>query len=182
MSRNSVDRRALRTRHLLAQALIELGAARDVDSLEVAALTDAAGVGRSTFYTHFASKDDFLVRSFVDMIAAMAAREGDAGAILPARALLQHVHQANEFARNVTRAEAYAALMAAGEVKLRALAESNLAQLKPEWDAERRRETAVYVAGGLIGLLRWWMENGLRQSPERMFEAFERLSQSAMAD
>ncbi len=187
MSRNgnhhaSVDRRALRTRNLLAQALIELGAANDVDLLEVGDLAQAAGVARSPFYTHFASKDDFLVRSFVDMIGAMATRDGDAGAIVPARALFQHVHEAGEFARNIVRAERFPALMAAGEVKLRAIAEENLSRLKPDWDGEHRRETAIYVAGGLMGLLRWWMESGLKKSPEELQCAFDRLSRAALAD
>lgn len=70
--------------------------------------------------------------------------------------------------------------MAAGEAKLREIAEGSLARLKPDWPRDRRRETAVYVAGGFIGLLRWWMESGLKKSPNEMQAAFERLTRAAM--
>jgi hypothetical protein len=80
----------------------------------------------------------------------------------------------------VAKAEAFPAQMAAGEAKLREIAETNLVRLKPDWTRERRRETAVYIAGGFIGLLRWWMESGLKKTPDEMQAAFERLTKAAM--
>ena len=182
---HAIDKRALRTRNLLAQALMDLGAAQDVDTLEVGALAAQAGIGRSTFYEHFASKDDFLIRSFVNMLnateAAFAAKYPERADLLPSQALFQHVHEAQDFAVQMARAAIFPRQMAAGEATLRAIVETNLARLKPDWALERRRETAVYVAAGFIGLLRWWMQSGLKQTPERMQEAFARLSESAMA-
>jgi AcrR family transcriptional regulator len=181
-----IDRRALRTQHLLAEALMSLGAARGLDSFDVAALVDTAGVARSTFYTHFADKDDFLVRSFVNMIAtaeaALAAKHPERDDLLPSQSLFAHIHAAGDFARAVPRSQIYLKQMAAGEAKLRDIAETNLARLKPDWPHERRRDTAIYVAGGFIGLVRWWMESGLKQSPEHMQQAFARLSRNSLAD
>ena len=65
-----VDPRVSRTRVLLAEALMSLGAAQDIETIEIGDLVEEAGIARSTFYAHFAGKDDFLVRSFVNMIAA----------------------------------------------------------------------------------------------------------------
>jgi AcrR family transcriptional regulator len=181
-----MDRRARRTRELLAEALMTLGAAHEVDDIEVGGLAAAAGVGRSTFYTHYASKDDFLVASFVNLLgmseAAMAKHDPDRTDLLPARPLFQHIYEAQDFARAIVRSRAFARQMAAGEAKLRAIAEANLARLKPQWPLERRRETAVFVAAGFIGLLRWWMEGGVRHEPARMRAAFERLSACALQD
>jgi AcrR family transcriptional regulator len=181
-----IDARALRTRQLLAQALISLGAARSVDELEVTDLVQEAGVARSTFYAHFAGKDDFLVRSFVNMIAAMEAamrtRYPDHEDLLPSRGLFAHVQEAGDFALRMARSDAFSAQMEAGEAKLREIAEANLRRLRPDWIADRRRETAVYVAGGFIGLLRWWMRNGLNRSAEDMQAAFERLTRKALGD
>jgi AcrR family transcriptional regulator len=179
-----IDARTLRTRQLLAEALMSLGAARGVDELDVGEIVEKAGVARSTFYAHYAGKDDFLVRSFVTMIAATeaATREHfpEREDLLPSRALIQHVHDAQDFARRIATSEAFPAQMAAGEAKLREIAEANLERLKPDWARERRRETAVYVAGGFIGLLRWWIESGVKKSPEQMQAAFERLTRNAM--
>jgi AcrR family transcriptional regulator len=179
----NIDARALRTRQLLAEALMSLGAARGVDDLDVCELVEEAGVARSTFYAHYAGKDDFLVRSFVNMIAATeAARERypEREDLLPSWSLFQHVYEARDFARRAARAEVFPAQMAAGEAKLREIVEANLARVKPEWTRDRRRETAVYVAAGFIGLLRWWMESGLKKTPDEMQAAFVRLTKTAM--
>jgi AcrR family transcriptional regulator len=179
-----IDARTLRTRHLLAEALITLGATRGVDDLEVGEIVEEAGVARSTFYAHYAGKDDFLVRSFVNMIAATEAvvreRIPERADLLTSRALFHHVHEAQDFARRIATSEVFPAQMAAGEAKLREIVEANLVRLKPDWARERRRETAVYVAGGFMGLLRWWMESGLKKTPQEMQAAFERLTKAAM--
>jgi AcrR family transcriptional regulator len=181
-----IDARALRTRHLLAEALMSLGAARSVDELDVGEIVQEAGVARSTFYAHFAGKDDFLVRSFVNMIAAteaaVRARYPEREDLLPSLPLFAHVHRAGDFARRVAQSEIFSAQMAAGEAKLREIVEANLARLKPGWPRDRRSETAVYVAAGFIGLLRWWMQTGLKRTPEDMQAAFDRLTRNAMGD
>jgi AcrR family transcriptional regulator len=182
----ALDRRARRTRQLLAEALLNLGAEGDIDAIGVGELAGEAGVGRSTFYQHFASKDDFLIRSFVELLAATeaacAAHAPDRPDIIPSRPLFAHVAGVGAFVRSLVQSEVYPRQMAAGEAKLRVIAEANLARRMPQWSAERRREAAVFIAGGFIGLLRWWMENGLRQPPDRMQAAFERLTQSVLND
>jgi len=180
-----LDKRARRTRELLADALLALGAASTIDDLAVGDLAEGAGVSRSTFYQHFASKDDFLVRSWVNLLQATedacAQRFPDRADIIASKPLFHHVAQAREFVRSLVRSEIYPRQMAAGEEKLRAIAEANVARRMPHWSKERRRETAIYIAGGFVGLLRWWMESGLKRSPEDMQAAFERLSASALA-
>ncbi len=191
MSSNSfdllpIDRRTRRTRALLAEALMELGAAREIDAIDVGDLVEAAGIGRSTFYTHYAGKDDFLISSFINLIVmaeeALAAMDPEREDIIPSHPLLAHVHAAGDFARNIVTAEVFPRQMAAGEEKLRAIAEKNLARRMPDWSVERRRETAIYAAAGFIGLLRWWMRTGLRQTPEHMQRVFAQLCLSALRE
>jgi AcrR family transcriptional regulator len=180
-----IDKRARRTRALLAEALLSLGAETEIDDLAVGDLTTGAGVSRSTFYQHFASKDDFLVRSWVELLeateAAYAKHLPARADIIASRPLFHHVAAAGDFVRSIVRSEIYPRQMAAGETKLRDIAEANLQRLEPSWSKERRRETAIYIAGGFVGLLRWWMESGLKRSPEDMQSAFERLSAAALA-
>jgi AcrR family transcriptional regulator len=186
-----IDPRVSRTRVLLAEALMSLGAERDIETIEIGDLVEEAGIARSTFYAHFAGKDDFLVRSFVNMIAATetACRKAcpESTAIIPSAPLFHHVHEARDFALRIAQSEVFPHQMAAGEAKLRDIAETNLARLKPEWNADQRREAAIYISGGFIGLLRWWMQSGLKQDAAKMQSAFDRLTRSvletrAMAD
>ena len=181
----NIDKRARRTRELLADALLALGAQNALDDVAVGDLAEEAGVSRSTFYQHFASKDDFLVRSWVGLLeateAAYAKHYPDRTDIIASRPLFHHVAQARDFVRSLVRSEVYPRQMAAGEERLREIAEANLRRRMPRWSEQRRRETAIYIAGGFVGLLRWWMESSLKRSPEEMQAAFERLSESALA-
>ncbi|MBL8543496.1 MAG: TetR/AcrR family transcriptional regulator [Hyphomonadaceae bacterium] len=180
------DARAQRTRRLLAEALMNLGADGDVDAIAVGALVNEAGVSRSTFYQHFASKDDFLVRSWLDLLTATerayAARYPERPDILPSRPLFHHVAGATDFVRSLVRSEVFHRQMAAGEAKLREIAEANLKRRMLHWPRERQREAAVFIAAGFVGMLRWWMEGGLKQSPEKMQAAFERLVQGVLEE
>lgn len=56
-----VDRRVRRSRQQLHEALVALILERGWDRVTVQAVCDKAGVGRSTFYVHFADKEDLLV-------------------------------------------------------------------------------------------------------------------------
>ena len=181
----NIDKRARRTRELLAEALLSLGAQGALDALAVGELAEEAGVSRSTFYQHFASKDDFLIRSWVNLLeateAAYAKHAPDRPDIIASRPIFHHVAQARAFVASLIDAEVYPRQMAAGEAKLREIAQCNLARRMPHWSKTSQRETAIYIAGGFVGLLRWWMESGLKRSPQDMQAAFERLSASALS-
>lgn len=183
---NGIDKRIARTRSLLSQALLDLGAEQGVDDIDVGDLIEAAGIGRSTFYAHYTSKQDFLCASFVNMLEGMerlaASREPERQDLLPSRYIFAHVEEARAFAVKVARSEERPRMLAAGEVKLRAIAEGNLARLKPDWDAERRRDAAVFVAAGFVGMLHWWMLGGVTHSAARMQDAFARLTASILAE
>lgn len=181
---SSIDRRAARTRNLLNQALVELGVERGVDAIDVSDLADAAGIGRSTFYGHYSSKEDFLTRSFVGMIAACEREETERfperTSLAPAHHLFAHVHSAQAFARQFVTSKVSGEMFAAGEAKLREIVDDNLKRHMPQWEASRRHETAVYIAAGLMGLIRWWMISGFKRTPAQMEAAFARLSEAAL--
>src|SRR5262245_30793697 len=87
-SRHGEDRRTQRTRNALAEALMTLSPKIGFDALDVRALTRHARVGRSTFYTHYSDKDDFLITSYSGMVRMFdeAARERpDYRGVLPSR-------------------------------------------------------------------------------------------------
>lgn len=72
------DRRIQRTQRAIFDALRHLLFERRYDAIRTADLIDAAGIGRSTFYEHFRSKDEVLVAMidpvFVPMADALTGR------------------------------------------------------------------------------------------------------------
>jgi len=57
---NEEDKRVIRTRAQVTQALIELSCAQGYDSVTVQEIADRAGINYRTFYRHYESKDDLL--------------------------------------------------------------------------------------------------------------------------
>lgn len=82
MATRHPDRRVRRTKQRLKDALMGLLAQRDYDEITIRDLTRRADVGRSTFYSHFASKEELLFSGFDEWLrsvaGAAAAREGGA--------------------------------------------------------------------------------------------------------
>jgi AcrR family transcriptional regulator len=181
----SIDRRAQRTRNALALALIEMTPREGFDRLDVRKLAAKAGVGRSTFYKHYADKDDFLITSFAGMVAALDAhaRAGrrDYDAMLPAREVFQHVAAAREFALALARSGQFARTQAQREDRLRVIAEANLRRLRPGLPLARRQELAVVLAGAFASLMRWWIEDGLRKDCAQVAELYETVARRMLA-
>lgn len=177
-----IDRRAGRTRAALNEVLLDAGLKGEIDALDVGALAEKAGIGRSTFYAHYASKADFIAGSYVDMIgraeAAAAGLDCTRADLLPARILFTHIAEAREFARSLLASLDGLSVFAAGDAKLRAIVEANLAKRKPDWTQARRREAAVFITGGFSALLRWQVET--EQDPEKTYAAYADLVRRAL--
>src|SRR5688572_21269164 len=100
----ATDRRVLRTRRTLRNALVELILERGWDEVSVQDVCERADVGRSTFYMHFADKEELLFSGFDDLrkeVRAQLAAQGDAGPRVLgfARGLLEHAHENQRLGR-----------------------------------------------------------------------------------
>ena len=60
---STLDRRVVRTRKLLQDALFELILRNGYESIRVQDITDEANLGRATFYVHYKDKEDLLLAS-----------------------------------------------------------------------------------------------------------------------
>jgi AcrR family transcriptional regulator len=180
-----VDRRVLRTRDALGDALVDLMHEKSFDDITVQQVLDRAGVGRSTFYVHYRDKDDLFVsdvEEFFEMFSTVLRRNGEsAKRLAPVEELFAHVREAREF---------YAALVAAGKVNdVRALGqglfarsiEERLKMAGVETDATRRAANAHALAGSLFALLDWWIDKGMKADPGEMDEVFHRMAWSGLA-
>ena len=74
------DRRRVRTRQMLRNALLELIDEKGYESVTVQEITDRADLSRATFYLHFKDKDDLLVATlqamYDDIRDALTVKEG----------------------------------------------------------------------------------------------------------
>jgi AcrR family transcriptional regulator len=185
------DRRIERTRQLLRGALVSLIQERGFEALTVQDIIDRANVGRATFYAHFDNKDDLLASGFEDLQASLRARQQEAQArgrgidervLAYSREMFEH---ANEY-RDVFRAMAGRKSGAAVQRILHKL----LADLIRD-DVKRTvtgggsggvpAEAMVqFLAGGMMGLLLWWLDSRMRMPAEDVNALFRTLALPAL--
>lgn len=192
MPSGTPDRRVRRTKRRLKEALMELLAERDYDAITIRELTVRADVGRSTFYSHYDSKEELLFSGFDEWLRSLAratdgGEEPSGGAAdgfrfsLP---LLRHARDQGRFFRaTVERASSprvrrrIVALVAeAARLEL----EGGMRRgTEPGPELSRKIETpldarAQAVAGAFLGLLSWWLDAGAKLEPEAVDRIFQR--------
>ncbi|HEY2403544.1 MAG TPA: TetR/AcrR family transcriptional regulator [Steroidobacteraceae bacterium] len=68
-----MDRRAQRTRDALRSAFVQLVLSRGYDVVSIGDICNTANVGRSTFYSHYQSKQNLLEESLQGLSSGLAA-------------------------------------------------------------------------------------------------------------
>ncbi len=153
------DRRVQRTHRLLSEALIELILERGWDKVSVQDVCERADIGRSTFYTHFADKEDLLVGGIDGLGQFLRAQARASTGVRPlgfARGLIEHADEQRRVFRAVVGKHSGHVVQQRFRQLLLELVREDLAALvstQPRLDA-----AAHYVAGALFELLIWWLE------------------------
>jgi AcrR family transcriptional regulator len=175
---------------------------RHYDDIAVADITGRADVGRSTFYSHFDSKDALLFANFEPWILSLTegphpARDSDAGATdghfgfsLP---LLRHVRSAERFFRSViagpranpqVRHRAIEAVAAAVRVELKGRRERGRVGIENEeggagsasgLPGESVIGLARAVAAGFFAIAEWWLNGARHLDAEEVDQVFQEL-------
>ena len=172
----SIDRRVIRTRATLHQALMSLTLDKGYEAVTVGDICEAANVGRSTFYAHFPNKDA-LLRSGMDNLRKMLtsrehSREGPFGFTL---AMFEHARSH----RGLHGALAGGAAIAIKNVRdilsdlVRKELKSSVAQRTQ--DAIPRELVVQFVVGAFMAVVGWWLDSGARLPAAEVDAMFRRL-------
>lgn len=187
MREKKEDRRIIRTRKLMHEALMSLIVEKGYEAVTVQDILDRADVGRSTFYTHYRDKDELLFSSFEHLRtlfeqqqqALFASRhtgkEPDVNFILE---LFRHTgqnhklykaiagKQSGEMIRKYLHRYFYNLLI----VPLTALMKNRKSPPVPI------EITTHHLVSSLLSLVIWWLDNNMPYSAEKMDEIFRILS------
>ena len=172
------DRRTQRTRRQLSGALVDLIKEKRFDDITVQNVIARAGVGRSTFYSHFRDKEDVFEQQWEQFIERLAGQinwaKAGTGSFVPVRSLFQHLQEAQSFYRGLVRSR-----------KIDAIFKSGIEYLSHKIEAALKRSVirpsipipilSNYLASELFALLKWWLDAGMPYTPESMDEIFHRL-------
>ncbi len=179
--RRKPDRRIERTRNRLGNALIALIQEKPVDEVTVREVLRRAGVGRSTFYVHYRDKDDLFLSELEQGLemwtTTLSRRQEISNRVAPVAEFFAHVASAKTL---------YRALVDSGRIEaFFELAQGYFARgieqrIKQSADLRKPHQHELTAcsnafAGGLLSLLRWWLDRGAKESPRAMDELFHRM-------
>lgn len=158
-ARGMLDRRVARTQRSLRDALIALIHERGWDVVTVQDICERADVGRSTFYVHFADKEELLLSGFElfrgQLREHVAARADEPLAFL--RPLIEHVREHQRMSRALVGKRSHQAVQ---REFMRLVSEMVERDVAPLMAAGPRRNAVVrYLAGAVAELLVWWLDN-----------------------
>jgi len=103
----TTDPRKLKTRADLLQAFLGLVLDRRYHEIGIADVLAASGVGKSTFYEHFAGKDGLLAASLEGPLGILAGLVDGASTASDAERILQHFHDNGTVVRSLLKGPAF---------------------------------------------------------------------------
>jgi AcrR family transcriptional regulator len=174
------DRRILRTRDTLGDALIELMHDKPFDSITVQQVLDRAGVSRSTFYTHYRDKDDLFlsdVEDFLEQIGTLLTRRSaPACRLFPVEELFTHLADLPSISEVINRSGKGPDVRELGIGCFARSIEKRLIFAGVKQSRLELNATAHSLAGSLFSLLDWWLRNDKTMAPKDLDAHFHRLA------
>ena len=157
---NPSDRRVIRTRRSLREALVELLHERRWEEIAVQDICARADVGRSTFYLHFADKEELLAGGFDDLGRVIRATLDPAGPTATplrfARGLLEHALENRRLFRALVGQRSGQVVLRRFRALVLDLVAEDLATHAPP--TPTREAAAHFLAGAFLELLTWSLE------------------------
>lgn len=181
MKQDKQDRRSQRTRQLVNSAMMELLSEKPFKAITVQDILDRAGIGRSTFYSHYYDKEDVHASMMEQMLETMNQQlsERHAGQeILPSLELFQHIHQDRLHFQAVAGGQTGERLWEMMQTELGKIIEQALISAGEDTSPPSTPLTVVsaYLAGAFLNLLKWWLKAGMPYAPEEMDRIFRQLA------
>lgn len=170
MTAEKLDRRTERTRKALKSAFIELTLTRGYDAVTVEDIVGRADIGRSTFYMHYAGKEEILTQTMRTPSSPLA---GIVGGRTPPETLLPILSHFRE-QRKINRAFFVSPMRPIWVRCLAELIEPRLAALARETRARPvvpQRLIALHIAEAQLALVANWLMGNAACSAEALAEA-----------
>ena len=179
-----MDRRQRKTREAIFGAFTALLSQKDFTQITVGEIIDKADVGRATFYAHFETKD-FLLAAFCQELFChifdgascqenghkhIFTCEGSDSVFLH---LFRHLQKNDNNILVLLTSRNNDLFLKYFRKNLESLIESQLSL----FDSPKRKGLPDsfwrhHIASTFIGTLKWWMENGMKETPEEITEYF----------
>ena len=179
IAKKKPDRRTQRTKRHLSQALVDLVKEKRFDDITVQNVIDRADVGRSTFYSHFRDKEDLFQKDWERFLDGFAHQidwdKAGMGSFVPVVFLFRHLQDFQPFYKGLVRSQKTDSIFKSGVEYLSQKIEAALNLRLNGKSSIPIPILANYLASELFVLLKWWLDQGMPYTPERMDQIFHDL-------
>jgi len=184
MAGTKVDQRVLVTKRLLREALLELMKEKTISKITPTELCRKAGINRNTFYAHYRAPEDVL-REIEDEFLTECQQSFDeslnyesieqlvtecVAIFIKYADICTIIFSENSDSRGLEQLVNMARAKSSEEWKRAGL---------PENDIEREFFHR-YCTAGTVSVIREWIKNGMRESPQRMADVLAGLNHGAL--
>jgi len=179
-----MDRRQRKTREAIFDAFSELLLHSSYSQITVQRIIDGADVGRTTFYSHFPTKDDLLREMCAEMFEHVFSEAPEAElthdfsrASDDPKAIVTHIlYHLREHGRTML----VLLTCESGELFQRYFHQyfNELVTLHILGGCLRKNALVPeeflidHISGSFVNIVRWWLKNDMKQSPEEVAEYF----------
>jgi AcrR family transcriptional regulator len=168
-----VDRRVVKTQEAIKKALLELMNEKNFDDITIQDISDRANINRSTLYLHYLDKFDLLDKIIEEHINNM----GDFCETATEMDFIEStVHCMEYLESNYLFFSTMLASEGAPYFRSRFL-KFNIEEFRKDVDITKgknhghREEVIVhFVANAYVGIVEWWLKNGMPYPPRVMAE------------
>lgn len=173
-----MNRRQQRTRSAIFTAFIELLSEKNYNKITVQEIIDKANVGRSTFYSHFETKDhlikefckdlfDHIFSEDIETECTQYSNKNDIESLIAH--ILYHLQQSEKNLRKILICES-------SEIFIMYFKEYILKLVKNQilLNVDKRKLNVPvdylknHIAMSLIETIKWWMINKMEEKPEKI--------------
>lgn len=183
------DRRSVKTRQAIQDALFALMQEKQYNKITIQDIIDRANIGRSTFYSHFDTKDELLFHSIGHLLEVLnqyivnyIEMDGDKQRIIPVVELFEHIKENSRVMKGLMKANSsevfFEKVQSYWNIKIEEYLKTKLQENK-----EPKVPLAIlsnHISSTLISLLKWWLDNKMIYTPSQMDQYFQELINPCM--
>lgn len=170
-----MDRRTRRTKNAIYNAFTKLLLKEKYSKITIQQIIDLADIGRSTFYSHFETKDELLKTMCTDIFDGMHSNKtvssGNFHSMIPN--ILQHIKENKKIIKGVFLSESGELLMNYFKDYFNNQIDQHLFSLYDERVTNIPKEFLInHISGSFWEMVKWWVSGDMKQTPEELTEYF----------